>query len=116
MKEHTALGKEGGLSELMDELNYMRRKIESLEDQSDLRHKLNEEGNLPFKRQIDALKQQLEDERVQRLNIINKKNAEIAYFKQELESLLSEIAKQHSKKATGKKQTAKPTDNVVVDL
>ena len=45
----------------------------------------------PYKREIARLGQELEAEKALRSTLISKKNAEIAYFKNELDSLLSEI-------------------------
>jgi len=46
----------------------------------------------PFRREIQRLNQELVEERDLRTNLINKKNKEIAYFKNELDGLLTDIA------------------------
>ena len=45
----------------------------------------------PLRREIARLVEELQQEKASRANMINKKNAEIAYFKTELDALLSEI-------------------------
>ena len=45
----------------------------------------------PCRKEIARLNEELKQERASRANIINKKNAEISYFKAELDALLSEI-------------------------
>ena len=55
----------------------------------------------PCRREIARLNEELQQEKASRANMINKKNAEIAYFKTELDALLCEIqtsASSHSEK------------------
>ena len=78
--------------ELLSEVGIIARRIEYLEEQSDARNKqaIGEHG--PCRREIDRLTEELRQERSSRSILISKKNAEIAYFKAELDGLLSEIA------------------------
>ena len=46
----------------------------------------------PLRRKVEQLQEQLVEERHLRERVIQKKNAEVAYFKKELDSLLQDIA------------------------
>ena len=46
----------------------------------------------PYKREISRLQEELAQEKSSRKVLIGKKNAEISYFKSELDGLLAEIA------------------------
>jgi len=77
----------------------MVRKIEFLEEQSEKRAKTNYlEHQEPFQREIAMLKSKLDQERQIREQIVHKKNAEVSYFKAELDALLSEMQTQFKKK------------------
>ena len=78
--------------ELIGEVGIIARRIEYLEEQADVRNKQSSGDHEPYKREIARLNQELEQERGSRAVLIGKKNAEIAYFKAELDGLLSEIA------------------------
>ena len=45
----------------------------------------------PYRKEITRLTEELQSERAARASQISKKNAEIAYFKNELDALLSDI-------------------------
>ena len=72
-------------------MNIIARRIEFLEEQSDQRNREVQSDHDPYRREIARLNEELEMERASRANIITKKNAEIAYFKTELDGLLTEI-------------------------
>ena len=63
-----------------------------MEEQAEHRNKQIVGDHEPYKREIARLQEELEQERSGRSVLIAKKNAEIAYFKTELDGLLSEIA------------------------
>jgi len=63
----------------------MIRRLDFLEEQSQNRMVNKEE---PLLREIDMLKAKLENERLLREELLNKKNKEVTYFKKELEILL----------------------------
>ena len=84
----TLTGKGG---ELMSEVSVIQRRIEFLEEQADTRNKIASSDHEPYRKEIARLNEELKQERASRANIINKKNAEISYFKAELDALLSEI-------------------------
>ena len=84
----TLTGKSG---ELMSEVSVIQRRIEFLEEQADTRNKMTSNDHEPCRKEIARLNEELKQERASRANIINKKNAEISYFKAELDALLSEI-------------------------
>ena len=84
----TLTGKSG---ELMSEVSVIQRRIEFLEEQADTRNKMASSDHEPYRKEIARLNEELKQERASRANIINKKNAEISYFKAELDALLSEI-------------------------
>jgi len=57
------------------------------------------------KKEIKRLHDALEDERTDKSRLLSKKNAEVSYFKSELESLLSEMQSSfvnRQKRGTGK--------------
>ena len=71
----------------------MIRRIEFLEEQSDKRSKSQYlENQEPYMREIEMLKSKLMQEREMRDQIVQKKNAEVSYFKAELDALLSEMS------------------------
>lgn len=72
-------------------MSIISRRIEFLEEQSDQRNKQAMSEHDPCRREISRLNEELQMEKASRANIICKKNAEIAYFKTELDGLLSEI-------------------------
>ena len=78
--------------ELIGEVGIIARRIEYLEEQAEVRNKTSTADLGPYKREIARLNQELEQERSSRAVLISKKNAEISYFKSELDGLLSEIA------------------------
>ena len=48
-------------------------------------------GKEPLIREINKMHHELQDERLERTRMIQKKNSEIAYFKAELETLMKEM-------------------------
>ena len=75
------------------------RRIEFLEEQSDKRSKSAYlESQEPYLREIEMLKSKLVQERQIREQVVQKKNAEVSYFKAELDALLSEMSNQFKKK------------------
>ena len=85
--------------ELIDEVQMLIRRIEFLEEQSDKRTKSAYlESQEPYLREIEMLKSKLVQERQIREQVIQKKNAEVGYFKAELDALLSEMSNQFKKK------------------
>ena len=78
--------------ELIGEVGIIQRRIEYLEERSDMRSKQQQGDHEPYRREIARLQDELKQERSQRQVLIGKKNAEIAYFKAELDGLLAEIA------------------------
>jgi hypothetical protein len=71
----------------------MIRRIEFLEEQSEKRSKSQYlENQEPYMREIEMLKSKLMQEREMRDQIVQKKNAEVSYFKAELDALLSEMS------------------------
>ena len=81
----------GNSGELISEVSVMARRIEFLEEQAEQRNKQARGDQEPFRKEIARLHEELKQEKAARANIINKKNAEISYFKSELDALLSEI-------------------------
>ncbi len=93
----------GGNMDLIDEVQMLVRRIEFLEEQSQSRNKNNfMESQEPYLREIEMLKSKLMQERDMRDQIIQKKNAEVSYFKAELDALLSEMQNQFTKKKSSK--------------
>lgn len=85
--------------DLIDEVQLLIRRIEMLEEQSDKRSKNTYlENQEPYMREIEMLKSKLMQEREMRDQIVQKKNAEVSYFKAELDALLSEMHNQFKKK------------------
>jgi len=68
------------------------RRIEYLEEQAEARNKQVIGDHAACKREIARLTEELEQERSSRAVLIGKKNAEISFFKTELDGLLAEIA------------------------
>ena len=68
------------------------QRIEYLEEQAETRNRTQQGDHGPCRREIERLTHELEQERSSRAVLISKKNAEISYFKAELDGLLSEIA------------------------
>ena len=89
----------GGNQDLIDEVQLLIRRIEYLEEQSEKRTKsLYMENKEPYSREIEMLKSKLAQERDLRETIVKKKNAEVSFFKAELEALLSEMTHKLKKK------------------
>lgn len=78
--------------ELIGEVGVISKRIEFLEEQAEKRNKHVYGDNDVYKREIARLEEELNYEKSNRAVIISKKNAEIAYFKAELDALLGEIA------------------------
>ena len=76
-------------NELFNELSYLSRRLEFIEEQSEERTKATSMEHVPCRREIEKLTQELGDERDARNRITSKKNAEIAYFKAELDALMA---------------------------
>ena len=81
-----------GTNELMTDVGVLLRRLEFLEEQADERNKAMVSEHAPCRREIQRLTQELVEEKDMRSNLINKKNKEIAYFKSELDGLLTDIA------------------------
>ena len=79
-------------NDLMTEMSVLQRRLEFLEEQADERSKQMINEHAPCRREIQRLNQELVEERDLRTNLINKKNKEIGYFKNELDGLLTDIA------------------------
>lgn len=82
----------GTTGDLFTEMSVMQRRLEFLEEQAEERNKQALNEHAPCRREIGRLEQELVEEREIRSSCINKKNKEIAYFKNELDGLLTEIA------------------------
>lgn len=82
----------GSANELITEMAVLQRRLEFLEEQADERNKQMISEHAPCRREIQRLQQELTEERDLRSNLINKKNKEISYFKNELDGLLQDIA------------------------
>ncbi len=82
----------GKIGDLFTDLTVMQKRLEFLEEQAEERNKQALNEHAPCRREIGRLEQELVEEREIRSNLINKKNKEIAYFKNELDGLLTEIA------------------------
>jgi len=78
--------------ELIGEVGIIARRIEFMEEQAENRNKQITGDHGPCKREITRISEELEQERSSRALLISKKNAEITYFKTELDALLGEIA------------------------
>ena len=74
--------------ELIGEVGIIARRIEYLEEQAQQRNKVVTGDHDACKREIARLNEELETERSSRSVLIGKKNAEIQYFKTELDGLL----------------------------
>jgi hypothetical protein len=74
------------------DINYMMRRLEHLEEMADERNKLQKNEHAPCRREHERLMGELESEKQSRGKLMAKKNAEIAYFKTELDTLLAELA------------------------
>ena len=82
----------GGNMDLIDEVQLLVRRIEFLEEQTEKRSKNSYmENQEPYLREIEVLRSKLTQERQIRESLISKKNAEVSYFKAELDALLSEM-------------------------
>ena len=77
--------------ELFDEVTFITKRLEHLEDLSEQRDKAIHGDHASCRREIARLQLELQDEKDGRQTLIGKKNAEVAYFKAELDALLSEI-------------------------
>lgn len=77
---------------LITDMGVLQRRLEFLEEQAEERNKQMIQEHAPCRREIQRLQQELVEERDLRSNLINKKNKEIAYFKNELDGLLTDIA------------------------
>ena len=69
----------------------MAKRLEYMEEQAEASRRQAQGDHAPYKREIARLTEELEQERSSRATLISKKNAEIAYFKSELDGLLSEM-------------------------
>jgi len=78
-------------NELVDELGLIQRRLELLEASSEEREREMRKESEPYRKEIDRLMNEIEAERVEHARIITKKNAEISYFKQELDLLLNDM-------------------------
>lgn len=76
---------------MMLDVKLIMSRIEFLEKQSHDRNISLISDSAPMKREVARLKLELAEERDVREKVIMKKNAEILYFKKELDELLSEI-------------------------
>ena len=91
--------------DLIDEVQLLVRRIEFLEEQNSQRNKNDYlENKEPYLREIEMLKSKLVQEREMRNQIVQKKNAEVSYFKAELDSLLSELSQKVNKKQASRVQ------------
>lgn len=71
-----------GSTDLADQVQFLVRKIEYLEEQSQQRTKVNQlQYEEPYLREIEMLKGKLAQEREIREQVIEKKNAEVRSFK-----------------------------------
>lgn len=70
----------------------MMRRLEFLEDQSDERTRAQRSGNDPYRREIERLTAELDAEKAERGKMMARKNSEIAGFKAELDTLLTELS------------------------
>lgn len=77
---------------LITDMSVLQRRLEFLEEQAEERNKQVIQEHAPCRRELQRLQQELIEERDLRSNLINKKNKEIAYFKNELDGLLTDIA------------------------
>ena len=84
--------------ELLEEIAMITKRIEFMEHQSDERYKSQYLDHNHCQRQLQHLQQELDGERAERVKLLQKKNAEVAYFKAELDALLGEIAAQQKRK------------------
>lgn len=89
-------GMSGAPEDLMQDVNFVMRRLEMLEQQAEERSQMLGGGD-QWKRKVETLQQQLSEERSMRDKVIQKKNQEVAYFKRELESLLDDIARKQKK-------------------
>jgi hypothetical protein len=79
------------------DVNYMMRRLEFLEDQSDERNRSQRNEHAPCRREIERLTAEIDCEKAERGKIMAKKNSEIAGFKAELDTLLTELANQQAR-------------------
>ena len=79
----------GGTQDLIDQVQMMLRRIEHLEESSQARATANSMTTLePLHAEIALLKSKLVQERQAKDELARKKNREVAYFKDELETML----------------------------
>lgn len=83
--------------DLVQDVNFVSRRLDHLASQAEQRQQNMLNESAPMRQKCEQLQQQLIEERSMRDKVIQKKNAEVAYFKKELDSLLQEIAKKTSK-------------------
>lgn len=81
----------GSQQDIMLDFKLMMSRLEFLEKQSHDRNISLIPDQAPVKREVMRLKQELNEEREIREKVVKKKNAEIMYFKKELDELLQEI-------------------------
>ena len=104
-------------TDLIGDVSMFQRRIEFLEEQAQERNRLARLEQEPYKKEIERLNEELMTERSCRANLIKKKNAEIAYFKSELDALLGEITTQASSGAKSQKTNSpQHSDRAVMDL
>ena len=89
---------DGGMGEIINEISVVMKRIEYLEQQNEDRDRQSFDDHGPCKREIKRLAQEIEEERQDKLRIVSKKNAEVAYFKSELDALLKEMKNTMAKK------------------
>ena len=101
--------------ELIGEVGIIARRMEFLEEQADTRNKASHGDHSPYLREIQRLKEELSEERSARSVLIGKKNAEISYFKTELDGLLAEIANTSAGSRTPKSDNFHMASDLKVD-
>lgn len=77
--------------DLVEELTVMMKRIEFLEQQSEERSKSQFKDHNVCNRRMQQMQEEIEIERQEKVRMVAKKNAEVAYFKKELENLLGEL-------------------------
>lgn len=78
----------GSPEDVIQEVNFIMRRLEMLEEQTENRTKSLIGDTQPLKRQVEQLKQELAEERAIKTRLQMKFNSEVTYYKKELESLL----------------------------
>ena len=78
-------------SDILDEVALIMKRIDYLEQQSEDRNRNSGMEHTQCKREIQRLMDALEGERMDKARLLSKKNAEVSYFKSELDSLLGDM-------------------------